>query len=84
MTITRLSSKGQVIIPKPVRTAHKWKPGQELEVVETDEGVLLRPRAPFPASRLDDVAGMLAYEGSPKSLEDMERAIARGVREQQK
>jgi AbrB family looped-hinge helix DNA binding protein len=84
MATTRLSSKGQVIIPKQVRTAHKWEPGQELEVVETEEGVLLRPRAPFPARDLDEVAGVLAYRGEPKSLEDMERAIARGVREKRK
>jgi len=33
MSTTRLSSKGQLIIPKPVRKAHCWDTGQELDVV---------------------------------------------------
>jgi len=37
MNITRLSSKGQIIIPKAFRDAHGWLPGLEIEVVATDE-----------------------------------------------
>lgn len=59
METTRLSTKGQVIIPKPLRTALRWQPGQELEVIETQDGLLLRARGPFEPSRLQDVAGML-------------------------
>ncbi|PZN73131.1 MAG: hypothetical protein DM484_23225 [Candidatus Methylumidiphilus alinenensis] len=29
METTRLSSKGQVILPKSVRDAHHWSPGSE-------------------------------------------------------
>ena len=32
MVKTRLSSKGQVIIPKAVRERQGWQPGTELEV----------------------------------------------------
>lgn len=79
---TRLSSKGQVIIPKHVRDARHWKTGQEFLVLETGDGVLLKAKQPFPDSTLDEVAGSLHYKGSPKSLEDMEEAIAKGVAEQ--
>jgi AbrB family looped-hinge helix DNA binding protein len=56
---TRLSTKGQVIIPKSLRETLRWRPGQELEVIETKEGLLLRPKGPFEPARLEDVAGML-------------------------
>jgi AbrB family looped-hinge helix DNA binding protein len=76
---TRLSSKGQIIIPKAVREAHLWQPGQEFLVVDTGDGILLQPRRPFAATQLADVAGMLPASGSPRTLEEMEAAIRRGV-----
>ena len=39
---TKLSAKGQVVIPKDVRDRLGWPQGSELEVVETAGGVLLR------------------------------------------
>jgi AbrB family looped-hinge helix DNA binding protein len=48
METTRLSSKGQVILPKSIRDAHRWQPGTEFMVEDTAEGVLLRPAKPFP------------------------------------
>lgn len=39
---TRLSAKGQVVIPKDVRDRLGWLQGSELEVVEAGDGVLLR------------------------------------------
>ena len=44
---TRLSSKGQVIIPKKLRDAYHWLAGQELVEIATDDGVLLKPKQPF-------------------------------------
>ena len=82
MNTTRLSSKGQVIIPKPIRSAHHWEPGLELIVIDTVEGVLLKQKTPFTETRLKDVAACLHYSGNPKSLEDMEQAIEQGVKEQ--
>ena len=40
---TKLSSKGQLVIPKTVRDAHGWKEGTEFEFVENERGVLLQP-----------------------------------------
>jgi AbrB family looped-hinge helix DNA binding protein len=82
MDTTKLSSKGQVIIPKQFRQAHRWEAGQELTVIDTGDGVLLKPKTPFATSTLDDVASCLRYQGTAKSLDDMEQAIAKGVRQQ--
>ncbi len=38
-----LSSKYQISIPKAVRTAHQWKPGQGFAFVPKGSGVLLMP-----------------------------------------
>ncbi len=81
MKTTKLSSQGQVIIPKALREAHHWKVGQELVVIDLGEGILLKPKKPFQETILDDVAGCLKYQGTPQSLEDMEDAIRKGVAE---
>ena len=69
MPTTRLSSKGQIIIPKTIRKARAWKPGQEFEVIETDEGVLLRPNQVFTSTTFDDVGKALNYDGPPIPVE---------------
>ena len=82
METTRLSSKGQVIIPKPLRTAHQWEVGQELIAIDVGDGILLKPKKPFPETSLAEVAGSLKYQGKPKSLEELEDAIRQGITEQ--
>ena len=81
METTKLSSKGQIILPKAVRDAHQWQPGTEFVVEEVSEGILLRPRNAFPATRLEDVIGCAGYHGPGRTLEEMDAAIARGVKE---
>jgi AbrB family looped-hinge helix DNA binding protein len=82
MKTTRLSSKGQVIIPKALRDAHHWENGQELIAISVGEGILLKSNNAFQATTLDQVAGCLTNSGTPKSLEDLEDAIRQGVMEQ--
>jgi AbrB family looped-hinge helix DNA binding protein len=81
MESTRLSSKGQVIIPKAVRASRGWKPGLRLAVEETEDGILLRPARPFAETHVDDVLGCVRYSGPARSLEEMDEAIATGVRQ---
>ena len=76
MLITKLSSKGQVIIPKTIRLLHHWESGQALVVEDVGNGIILKPLTPFNESTLDDVAGCLKYDGKPKSIDDMHSAIA--------
>ena len=56
---TKLSSKGQVIIPKHIRESHRWDTGLELQVIEFDGDILLKPKAAFEQTTIDDVAGCL-------------------------
>jgi AbrB family looped-hinge helix DNA binding protein len=79
MNITRLSEKGQIVIPKRVRTAYGWEPGLEFVVEETDDGIKLKPIKPFKTTRINDVLGCLKYKGPRKSVKDMETAVAKGV-----
>jgi AbrB family looped-hinge helix DNA binding protein len=78
---TKLSSKGQIILPKSVREAHRWQPGTEFIVEDRPEGVLLRPAKPFQPTRLLEVIGIAGYSGPAKTLEEMEEAIAQGALE---
>ncbi len=80
MLSTRLSSKGQVVIPKAIRRQYELQAGQELNVIDTGEGILLQPADPFHKTTIEDVAGILAYSGSPVSLEQMQAAIATGAK----
>ena len=79
MTTTVLSSKGQVIIPKPIRSAHQWDAGERLVVEDTADGVLMRSVALFKRTTLDEVAGSLKWTGPAKSLKEMEKGIAKGA-----
>ncbi|MBI3210937.1 MAG: AbrB/MazE/SpoVT family DNA-binding domain-containing protein [Candidatus Solibacter usitatus] len=59
METTRLSTKGQIVLPKTIRDSREWEPGTEFYFEETADGVLLRPAARFPEANLDEVAGFL-------------------------
>jgi AbrB family looped-hinge helix DNA binding protein len=80
MTRTRLSSKGQVIIPKAVRERHGWQPGVELEVEDRGDVVVLRPANPFPPTTIEEVRGCLKYDGPPHTVEEMHEAIEHEAR----
>jgi AbrB family looped-hinge helix DNA binding protein len=77
---TTVSTKGQVILPKAIRDGKGWRPGQQLVVEETRDGVLLRPASPFPPTRHEDVFGSLDAKGKHVSDEDFDKAIADEVR----
>jgi AbrB family looped-hinge helix DNA binding protein len=79
MERTRLSTKGQVILPKSVRDARAWGPGTEFTVEETGDGILLRPASRFPETTLDEVAGCLKSRRRPKTAAQMRDAIDREV-----
>jgi len=76
MATTKLSSKGQVVLPSSIRTARHWRAGAEFAVEDTPEGVLLRPLKPFPPTRVDEVFGSAGYRGPALSLAQMDAAIA--------
>lgn len=80
--VTRLSAKGQVVIPKATRERLNLRPGQSLEVVETPEGVLLK-RVPVRGTLpLDEamrrIRAIVTYDGPPVTIEEMNESIRQG------
>lgn len=80
MAYTRLSTRGQVVLPRDVRNRHGWRQGTVLEVVEQGDGVVLRA-ARRRRTTLEDVIGCLRYTGRPVSLEEMDAAVRELARE---
>ena len=81
MAKTRMSSKGQVIIPKAVRERQGWQPGTELEVEDQGDVVVLRRAPLFPRTTLEEVRGCLKYDGPPRTVEEMDQGIAEHIRQ---
>jgi AbrB family looped-hinge helix DNA binding protein len=80
METTKLSSKGQVIIPSAFRSSHHWQAGLELMVIDMGDGILLKPRAPFQATDLSSVAGLLKTSVQPKTDEEIKQALNKNLR----
>ncbi len=78
---TVVSTKGQVILPAAIRKQRHWGPGTRLIVEHTSEGVLLKSEPLFPPTKIEDVAGMLKYDGPPISVEDMNKGVEEYFRE---
>jgi AbrB family looped-hinge helix DNA binding protein len=77
---TKVSAKGQVVIPKDVRDRLHWGPGTELEVVDGPAGVMLRARPsmmkklPFDEA-LARLRAVVDYKGPAGTDEDWKEAI---------
>ena len=80
METTRLSEKGQIVIPKRIRVDHKWEPGLEFSVEDLGDSIALKPISAFKRTTLRDVLGCTQYRGERKSLKQMEDAIAKGAK----
>jgi AbrB family looped-hinge helix DNA binding protein len=77
-TQTKVSAKGQVVIPKDVRDRLNWAEGTRLDVVESAGSVTLvplksrlRPSMPFPRTTIEDIMAGPKWEGTPKSVEEI-------------
>lgn len=77
---TVVSTKGQVVLPKAVRQRRNWTAGTKLIVEETPEGVLLRQGSLFAEARLSDVFACLNTDGRPRTIEEMDAAVAAEAR----
>ena len=81
---TKLSAKGQVVIPKDVRDRLHWNADTWLEVVENRDGISLkaaRRKNPFPPTTIEDLRAIPAWEGEPKSVEEISSLSAAALRE---
>jgi AbrB family looped-hinge helix DNA binding protein len=79
METTRLSTKGQIVLPKTIRASRAWGVGTEFTVEETSDGILLRPVGPFPETDLDQVVGCLKSKRKLKTPAQMRAAVEREV-----
>jgi AbrB family looped-hinge helix DNA binding protein len=77
---TKLSTKGQVVLPKSLRVARRWKPGMEFIVQERDEGILLVPKRATKSRTWRSILGLLPYSGRPKSIREMDDGVAAEAR----
>ena len=77
---TRISTKGQVVLPKAIREKRRWKAGTLLTVEDRPEGLLLKPVEKKKKFTIDDWAGILNYKGPPLTVEDMDAAIEKEFR----
>jgi AbrB family looped-hinge helix DNA binding protein len=76
--ITKMSAKGQVVIPKDVRDRLNWPQGTELEVIDGPSGVMLRMKpAGKPKLSFDEALAKLRatvnYTG-PKITDEIAKA----------
>ena len=74
-TTTVLSTKGQVILPKPIRQRRHWEAGTRLIVEDTAEGVLLRPADQFERTDPADVFASLPFDGKPRTIDEMNAGV---------
>jgi AbrB family looped-hinge helix DNA binding protein len=76
---TKMSEKGQVVIPKDVRSRLGLLPGDRLEVVERPDGVLLRKAHRKSEESYEAITTRLRarirYDGPPVSVGEMNEAI---------
>jgi AbrB family looped-hinge helix DNA binding protein len=78
---TKLSAKGQVVIPADVRRALGLKPGQTLQVRQTGSGIILTPIMEKSGRSTDEllteIRKIYTHKGPPATIEDMDRSVSR-------
>lgn len=84
---TKLSAKGQIVIPKDVRTRMRLEIGETFDVVERENEVVLRrkngrratPATEAVAAAVREIQSFYRYEGPPVSLEDMKSGVEEAI-----
>lgn len=78
---TKLSAKGQVVIPADVRRQLGLKPGQTLQVRKAGGGVMLTPILEKSGRSTDELLAEIrkiyTHKGPPVTLEQMDEAVSR-------
>jgi AbrB family looped-hinge helix DNA binding protein len=79
--MTRLSTKGQLVIPKEIRERHGWGPGVALEIEDRGDHVAVHSAGEdFPETTLEELIGCIKYEGPAYTVEEMNAAVAEAAR----
>lgn len=77
---TKLSTKGQIVLPKSLRASHRWKAGTEFLIQDRDGGVLLKPKTSGASRTWESIIGCIPYKGPRKSIKEMDEAVAAEAR----
>ncbi len=80
MITTKISSKGQVVLPKSLRDLIRWAPGTKLAVELKNNMVCLIPLNPFPPTTVEQVQASINYKGKKKTLADMDKGVVTMIR----
>lgn len=56
MQTVQLSEQGKIQLPEAICKTHHWEAGIELMVIETKDGVLLKPKSPNAIQADNDLA----------------------------
>ena len=67
-------------MPKAIRDKRRWKAGTKLTVEERPDGVLLKPVEKKVGRPVAELAGILKYDGPPRTIAEMDAAIVSEVR----
>ena len=82
METVKLSSKGQIVIPKEIREAKHFTAGTEFLVSCVEREIRLTPAPVFPRTKVENGLGMLAKKGRRRlSDDDTRRAIGGMLKE---
>jgi len=80
MQTIKLSRKGQVLIPKPIRAKHRWCAGVEFIVLDTKGGILLKPKPAFERTSLSQAFGFFRAKVAPKTDHQIAAALLEDIR----
>ncbi len=75
METVMLGNQGELVLPKAIQAIHQWTEGTEFFRRDTGSEIVFKPVSPFPVSQLEPPDSPSVYQGTPLSLEDMEKAI---------
>jgi AbrB family looped-hinge helix DNA binding protein len=79
METVKLSSKGQIVIPKEIREAQQLASGTEFFVTCVQGEIRLTPAPVFPKTKVEDGLGMLARKGRRRLSDDKTRRAIGGM-----
>lgn len=79
---TTLSSKGQMVLPKALRDQKQWKPGAQLLLEDVPGGVMVKLVETKKKYTVDDLVGILKYDGPPLSQEEIDGRIDESLAEE--
>jgi AbrB family looped-hinge helix DNA binding protein len=71
----KLSSKGQIVIPKEIRDELHWQAGTQLTLISSVSGVTLKTASKKIGGNLGDLIGMLRHDGPPIPVEALCRPV---------